>query len=53
MLQMKSPCIVLDKVVCSADYSHDRLFCPRKIPPYFREIWLRRAPAGADRSADS
>lgn len=42
MLQMKSPCIVLEGVVCSADYSHDRLFCPRAIPPYFREIWLRR-----------
>lgn len=47
MLQMKSPCIVLDGVVCSADYSHDRLFCPRAIPPYFREIWLRRVPSSS------
>ncbi len=42
MLVMKSPCIVLDGVVCSSDYSERRLFCPRQIYPYFREIWLRR-----------
>jgi len=47
MLVMKSPCIVLDGVVCGAEYSDRRLFCPRQIPPYFREIWLRRASAGA------
>jgi hypothetical protein len=43
MLTMKSPCIVLEGVVCSSDYSDRRLFCPRQIPSYFREIWLRRA----------
>jgi hypothetical protein len=43
MLTTKSPCIVLEGAVCSADYSEHRLFCPRQIYPYFREIWLRRA----------
>lgn len=43
MMSMKSPCIVLDGVVCSSEYSQLRLFCPRQIQPYFREIWLRRA----------
>jgi len=43
MLTMKSPCIVLEGAVCSSDYSERRLFCPRQIPSYFREIWLRRA----------
>lgn len=42
ILAMKSPCIVLDGVVCVAEYSDRRLFCPRQIPSYFREIWLRR-----------
>lgn len=42
MLSMKTPCIVLDGVVCSGDYSGERLFCPRAIEPYFREIWLQR-----------
>lgn len=52
MRSMKSPCIVLDGVVCSADYSRLRLFCPREIPLFFREIWLRRAPADGGGIAD-
>jgi hypothetical protein len=47
MLKMRSPCIILDGAVCSADYSERRMFCPRQIYPYFREIWLRRLPPGA------
>lgn len=46
MLTMKSPCIVLGGAACSADYSNRRLFCPREIYSYFREIWLRRIDAG-------
>lgn len=52
MLIMKSPCIVLDGVVCGAEYSDRRLFCPREIPPYFREIWLRRVAADGRSSTD-
>jgi hypothetical protein len=51
MVAMKSPCIVLDGPVCSAEYSEGRLFCPRQIPPYFREIWLRRAVPSANGAA--
>jgi hypothetical protein len=40
MLNMKSPCIVLEGVVCRADFHR---LCPRAIPSYWREIWLRRA----------
>jgi hypothetical protein len=49
MVEMKNPCIILDKVVCGARYSHCRMFCPREIYPYWREIWLERA--GASESA--
>jgi len=42
MQQMKGPCIILDSVVCQARYSECRLFCPRSIYPYWREIWLER-----------
>jgi hypothetical protein len=48
MMQFKNPCIVLDGVNCTGDYSHDRLLCPRRITAYWREIWLKRvdeAPA--------
>jgi hypothetical protein len=42
MLTMKTPCIVLADVVCTADYHRN---CPRGIYPYWREIWLERVPA--------
>ena len=42
MLEMKTPCIVLDNVVCQSRYSECRLFCPRSIYAYWREIWLER-----------
>jgi hypothetical protein len=42
MLEMKTPCIVLDSVVCQARYSACRMLCPRAMYPYWREIWLER-----------
>lgn len=42
MLAMKTPCIVLADVVCTADYHRS---CPRSVYPYWREIWLERVPA--------
>jgi hypothetical protein len=42
MLHMKQPCIMLEGVVCNAEYSRCRLMCPRAIPSYWREIWLER-----------
>jgi hypothetical protein len=48
MMEMKNPCIVLDSVICQSRYSGCRLFCPRSIYPYFREIWLERAVDGTE-----
>ena len=42
MLSMKTPCIVLDSVVCQARYSACRMLCPKGMYPYWREIWLDR-----------
>ncbi len=42
MLEMKNPGIILNAVVCQSRYSGCRLFCPRSIYPYWREIWLER-----------
>ncbi|NUR85083.1 MAG: hypothetical protein HOY71_13445 [Nonomuraea sp.] len=39
MLKMKSPCIVLEDVVCDGVHS---LNCPREFVPFWREIWLER-----------
>jgi len=43
MLEMKTPCIALDSVVCQARYSSCRMFCPKSMYPYWREAWLERA----------
>jgi hypothetical protein len=47
MQDMKNPCIILDSVICQARYSDCRMFCPRAIYPYWREIWLERVDAPA------
>jgi hypothetical protein len=43
MRRLPNDCIVLQGVTCRGHYSRFRLFCPRSIYPYWREIWLRRA----------
>jgi hypothetical protein len=43
MIEIKSDCIMLDGVVCMADYHR---FCTRKIYSYWREIWLERIDPG-------
>jgi hypothetical protein len=42
MMRLPGDCIVLDGVSCSGDFSAGRLFCPRDIQSYWREIWLKR-----------
>jgi len=42
MLHMKQPCIVLDKVWCTAEYTNGRLMCRRAVTTYWRENWLER-----------
>lgn len=39
MLHMKSPCIVLEGIVCAGAYNAN---CPREFVPFWREIWLER-----------
>jgi hypothetical protein len=40
MLEMKHDCYILDGIVCMADRSRGRRFCPRGIYPYWRAAWL-------------
>ncbi len=42
MLNFSNPCIVLQDVYCRSGLSRYRLFCPRAIYSYWREIWLER-----------
>jgi hypothetical protein len=41
MLEISSDCLILKGVVCSGEHSRGRWFCPREVPPYWREAWLR------------
>jgi len=47
MQEMKTPCVILDSVICESRYSECRIFCPRSIFPYWREIWLKRVGSKA------
>jgi hypothetical protein len=46
MVVLRTPSITLEGVVCQARYSECRLFCPRAIYSYWREIWLERVSEG-------
>jgi hypothetical protein len=44
MRLMKTPAVILDNVWCRSHYTPFRLFCPRSIYSWWREIWLERVP---------
>jgi hypothetical protein len=52
MTQFKTPCIILEGAVCESRYSECRLFCPRSIYSYWREIWLERI-SGSEQGNES
>lgn len=43
MIHMKSPCLVLEGVICEGAYNAN---CPRSITPYWREAWLEKIEEG-------
>jgi hypothetical protein len=42
MQATKTPAIMLESVICQSRYSGCRMFCPRSIHSWWREIWLER-----------
>ena len=42
LVSIRRDAIMLEGSVCSGECSPGRWFCPREIPPYWREAWLRR-----------
>jgi hypothetical protein len=42
MSRMRTESILLEGAVCQSRYSTCRMFCPRGIYPFWREIWLER-----------
>ena len=46
MATLKTPAVILEGVWCQSRYSDCRMFCPRGIYSWWREIWLERVPEG-------
>jgi hypothetical protein len=46
MTEFHNPCVTLDGVYCTGETTNTRVFCPRAITPYWREIWLERLGGG-------
>jgi hypothetical protein len=44
MKSLKTPAVILEGAYCRACYSDHRLFCPRSIFAWWREIWLEKVP---------
>jgi hypothetical protein len=42
MKTLKTPAVILEDVFCKARYSYCRMFCPRAIHSWWREVWLER-----------
>lgn len=42
MKSLKTPAVMLDGVVCRSRFSGQRMFCPREIFGWWREVWLER-----------
>jgi hypothetical protein len=42
MSTLKTPAVILEGVWCRSHYSNCRMFCPRSIYSWWREIWLER-----------
>ena len=44
MRKLKTPAFMLEGVYCQARYSNSKMFCPRAIFSWWRDIWLERVP---------
>jgi hypothetical protein len=50
LIALKNEAIVLENVCCGSRYSDCRLFCPRALYSWWREIWLERVPEDTQKS---
>lgn len=48
MKALKTPAVILDDVFCRSRYSYHRMYCPRSIFAWWREVWLERVSADAE-----
>lgn len=48
---LKTPAVILQDVTCGSRFSKCRMFCPRSILGWWREIWLERVEEAGPRAA--
>jgi hypothetical protein len=46
MRTLKTPAVILDGVYCRSQFAGQRIFCPRAIYLWCREVWLERVAEG-------
>jgi len=51
MKSLKTPAVILEDVACRSRFSRCRMFCPRGIYAWWREIWLERVEEPGKRDA--
>ena len=44
MHHLRTPAVMLEGVYCKSRYCGQRMFCPRSIYSWWREIWLEKVP---------
>lgn len=52
MVTLQNEAIILENVWCQARYSNCRMFCPRGIYSWWREVWLERLSESAFKIAE-
>jgi len=52
LVTLKNPALILEGVWCQSRYSHCRMFCPRSIYSWWREIWLERLAEDSRRPSE-
>ena len=52
LISLKTPAVLLENVWCQSRYSDCRMFCPRSIYSWWREVWLERVEIGQAAAGD-
>jgi len=53
LLVLKNEGVILEGTLCCGHYSPNRIFCPRSLYPFWREIWLKRIDSGYQHDMES
>jgi hypothetical protein len=52
MMSLKTPAVIVEGVFCQSRFSKRRMFCPRGLHSWWREVWLERVSETAIGDAD-